>query len=609
MSKNLPLGPAGSAPKSETPPPWWCRTLTLAAVIFAAILLNNQRFIFHSVNHEMHDLAANSHQVLQIKEFHNVLGHFCRFGFYNPGPAFFYFYAAGEALFFDALHLVPTPFNAQFIALYAFSAFFFSATLSVICRRLATADRKWFLGLALLLAAWHFGAVGGFYGRQGFFDIWPPHVLALPFLCFLVAGASVASGGGKDLPLMTLAGCFLAHGYACMALFVVLIPLVAYGGLLQHWRSSRSKRVAWPWQVFPRQHWLAGAIIALFLVPIVIDVVTATPNNLRLIFDHVSTAYGEPKGPLRSILYFLHYGAYTPYPNSNSIPAFETFDAQGTLSFFRTHWRAYGLWLIAIVVPIILVKDMARLRRRNARTENDHLTAIAVKAFLLRVYVVLCAAVVLTIVWGHFLEGPMYYYISTFNFAIYYGFALIFAITAALWIERRAFEGLESSTSYSRNWRRWLKIVGPILIAFAAVATFAHEARRFRSPSPNQDQQRLFATSIERALKMDSIQPKLLRFEGQAWGEAAGVALYLRRAGCSWYVADYAPSIPLIFGRDRAIPDKETDARVPNASIWRIVSPRSASFLEKEGFTVLRLAMDVDLVIKPDLRDKAQIEK
>jgi hypothetical protein len=608
MSKNLPLGSASSASKSDHPPPWWCRTSTLAVVFFAAILLNNQRFIFDSVHYEINDLAANSLQVFQAKHLHHVLGHFCRFGFYHPGPAFFYFYAASEALFFDALRLVPTPFNAQFIALYALSAFFFSATLNVICRRLDTAGRKWFLGLALLLAAWHFGAVGEFYGRQGLFDIWPPHILALPFLCFLVAGASVASGGGKDLPLMTLAACFLVHGYVCLPLFVVPITLLAYGALLREGRSTRSERVSWPWQAFPRQHWLAGTIIVLFLVPIVIDVITTEPNNIRLILDHIRTAYGERKGLLRSILYFLHFGAYAPYPSSNSIPAFETFDARGTLLFFRAHWRAYGLWLCTIIVPIILIKNTSLFCRRGVHGETDHLTDV--KAFLLRLYLVLGAAVLLTIAWGHFLEGPMYYYISTFNFAIYYGFSLIFAITAALWIEHRGLaEGLASSTSYSGNWRKWMKIVGPIMIALATVAAFVHQARRFRSPAPNQDQQRLFASSIERALKLDSIQPKLVRFEGQAWGEAAGVALYLQRAGCSWYVADYAPSIPLIFGRDRAIPDKETDARVPNASIWRIVSPRSASFLLREGFTVLPLAWDVELVIKPDLRAGAQIEK
>jgi hypothetical protein len=408
---------------------------------------------------------------------------------------------------------------------------------------------------------------------------------------------------------MTLAACFLVHGYACLPLFVVPITLLAYGGLLQQGRTARSERVSWPWQAFPRQHWLAGALIALFLVPIVIDVVTAEPNNIRLILDHIRTGYGERKGLLRSILYFLHFGAYAAYPNSSFIPSFETFDARGTLLFIRTHWRAYGLWLSAVIVPIILMRHTARFCRRGTHPENEHPTAIDVKVFLLRMYAVLGAAILLTIVWGHIQEGPMYYYISLFNFAIYYGFLLILAITAALWIEHRALaEGLASSMPYSGNWRKWTKIVGPIMIALAAVAAFAQEARRFRSPSPNQDLQRLFATTIERALKMDSIQPKLLSFEGQTWAEAVGVALYLQRAGCSWYVADYAPSIPLIFGRDRAIPDKETGARLPNASIWRIVSTGSASLLEKEqGLTVLPLVRDVDLVIRPGLRNGAQI--
>jgi hypothetical protein len=255
------------------------------------------------------------------------------------------------------------------------------------------------------------------------------------------------------------------------------------------------------------------------------------------------------------------------------------------------------------------MKDTACFRRCGTQVENDHSNLIDVKAFLLRMYVVLGAAILLTIAWGYILEGPMYYYISAFNFAIYYGFSLIFAITAAVWIEHRtSAEGLASSTSDSGNWRKWMKIMGPIVIALAVVAAFAHGARRFRSALPNQDQQRLFASTIERALKMDSIQPKLLSFEWPTWAEAVGVALYLQRAGCPWYVADHGPLIPFMFGRDRAIPDKETGARVPNASIWRIVSPKSASLLQKEqGLSILPLATDVDLVIRPNLRNEAQI--
>lgn len=592
--------------KSRARPRWWCRTSVLAAVIFAAILLNNEKYIFRSSQYERSDIAANSLQVFRAKQFHLVLGHYCRFGFYHPGPAFFSVYAAGEALFHDALHLVPTPFNAQMIALYALSAFFFSATLSVISRRLDTVVSKWFLGLALLLAAWHFGAVGRHYefmpGHQGLFFIWPPCVLVLPFLCFLAASASVASGGGRDLPLMTLAAGFLVHGHVAMPLFVVPITLLAYGGLLQRVRRARSDGIAWPWQAFPRSHWFAAALIALFLVPIGLDMVTSDPSNVRLILDHIRTSYGERKGVGQSVLYFLHFGAYAAYPNSNIIPAFETYDAQGTLLFFRTHWRAYGLWLVVICVPIIfLLRNRTRLSRRAPGSENESLIPTEVRLFLLRMYLILGAAICLTIVWGHLQEGPMYYYSSFCNFAIYYGFLLVFAMTAALWIERRALsKRLAVTASPLENWRKSMRAAGPCLVALAAIAAFAHEARRFRSAPPNQEEQRLFATTIETALKMDPVEPKLLRFEGQAWAEALGVALYLQRAGATWYVADYAPSIPLMFGRDRAIPDKETAGRVPDASIWRIVSPRSASFLAKEqGLTVLPLARDTNLVIRP----------
>jgi hypothetical protein len=143
--------------------------------------------------------------------------------------------------------------------------------------------------------------------------------------------------------------------------------------------------------------------------------------------------------------------------------------------------------------------------------------------------------------------------------------------------------------------------LGPFLIALAAVVAFAREARRFRYRPQDSAQQYIFATTMERALKGDSIQPKLLSFEGQTWAETVGAALYLQRAGEEWYVADYAPSIPLIFGRDRAIPDKETAARLPHASVWRIVSTASSvNILAKEpGLMVLPLAKDINLVIRP----------
>jgi hypothetical protein len=573
---------------------WRWGTVVLATFIFAAILLNNAQPIFRVSHYEMNDLAANSLQIFQAKHFHLFVGNYSRFGFYHPGPAFFYVYAAGEALFHDGLHWVPTPFNAQLIALYALSAFFFSVTLSVMGRRFESSARKWFLGLALLLAAWHFGAVGRYYGHDGLFSIWPPCVLIFPFLCLLVAGASVACGGGRDLPLMTLAASFLVHGHVSMPLFVVPITLLVYGGLLLWARRGRS----WPSQVFPRQHWLAGAIIVLFLVPIVIDMIGSNPSNLRLIVDHLRSNYGERKEWLRSVLYFLHFGAYAPYPNSNTIPAFEEFDFPGTLGFFRAHWRAYGLWLLVISTSVALMKvrteSTARAPIRNRLIAGD------LRTFLFWMYLVLGFAILLTMVWGHTQEGPMYYYNALFNFAIYYGLLLIFAATVALWIARGAFAWPSKMTSDSSNWRTRVKTIGPLLLFLAAFAAFRHEARRFRSVEQDAAQQHLFAVTMARALEIDTIQPKVLSFEGQAWAETVGVALYLQRAGSPWYVTDYAPTIPLIFGRDRAIPEKETVAGLPNASVWRIVSPATADVLAREqGSTVLPLNREVKLVLRP----------
>ena len=132
--------------------PWWQRSWLIALALFAAVLLNNSQLIFHSRIYEQDDYAADSLQILKAKQFHETLGHYCRFQFHHPGPAFFYLFGWGELLFSDGLKLVPTPFNAQLIVLYGLNAFFFSAALMIVARRLRK-GRSWFLGLALLLAA------------------------------------------------------------------------------------------------------------------------------------------------------------------------------------------------------------------------------------------------------------------------------------------------------------------------------------------------------------------------------------------------------------------------------------------------------------------------
>src|SRR5205807_1657085 len=125
---------------------------------------------------------------------------------------------------------------------------------------------------------------------------------------------------------------------------------------------------------------------------------TAHPNNLQRIVGHLENGYGERKSLVQSVLYFLHFGAYSSYPNHNPIPAFEDLDSAGTLSFFTTHWKTYALWGIVIVLSAVLLRNRDGLR--------DELR------FRRWFWLVLLAATALSFFWGCLQEGPLFYYNS-----------------------------------------------------------------------------------------------------------------------------------------------------------------------------------------------------
>ena len=556
-------------PASESNTPWWQRTWFLALLLFAAVLLNNSELILNTRLYEADDFAANSLQVLKAKHFNETLGNYCRFGFHHPGPAFFYLFGWGEIVFHDVLPFVPTPFNGQLIALYALSAFFFGATIALIAAKLSRAAAGWFVGVSLLFAAWHFGAASKFFefipGYLGFLTPWPPCFIVLPFLCFVVAAGSVAAGYGKDLPLMTLAGCFLVHGHVAMPLFVVPLALFAYGAL---WREIGCAG-GQPWNLFRRQHWLAAATIALFLAPIVTDLLISEPNNLTRIVQHLRTSYGEGKGILQSLCYFLHFGAYAGAASDQPIPAFEAHDAATLRSFFLLHWRPYAWWLGSILVFIVTTR----------RTQPD---LPGTTKFRRRLCFALILATGLSVVWGCVQEGPMFDYNALYIFAIYYAWLLVVALSLALWIGSRC--------------PARFQVAGVIALMLAAATAFAHERRRFRGAASN-DAQRQFAASVEQALILDPSQPKFLNFDSEANGEAERVALFLERRRIAWWVRE---DWPLVFGEERIVRPGKTNQSVLtlSSSFWRIaLRSNPAKTGGDPNATVLPLTSEFDLVV------------
>ena len=558
----------------------WRYGLILTAVVFTALVLNNSHVIFQTPIYETGDIAANSLQVQKAKHFRETLGNYSRFGFHHPGPAFFYVFAAGEALFFDAAHAVPTAFNGQLIAHYLLSAFFFAVSLALIGGWLDRGAARWFLGLALLFAAWHFGAVGKFYefipARLGLLNLWSPCLIVLPFLCFVVVAASVSAGSGKDLWLMVLAGCFLVHGHVAMPLFVVPVASLAYACLWMEARRTGRR----PCNLFPRQHWIAGAIIALFLVPIAIDCFTTHPSNLQRIVGHFRGRYGEGKGILQSLFYFLHfatYAAYASHPSHPPIPVFEPFDSTRLLAFFSAHWRACALWFGSILLFAMASKSAAPPNSQRRQIQK----------FRRRLCLILVVAAVLSLFWGMLQEGPMFDFNALFNFAIFYGWLLVVALSVAVWIEDQLVRAGKAAAR--------IRLAGLIAVSLAVIIAFGHERRRFRA-SPDEKAERAFADAIERALILDRIEPKFLNFDWQAGGEATRVALYLERHGIQWWVRE---DWPLFFGEERILRQGKAGQPVATSesSFWRIGLRANTPGLTAANANAFRLTDEYDLIV------------
>lgn len=213
---------------------------------------------------------------------------------------------------------------------------------------------------------------------------------------------------------------------------------------------------------------------------------------------------------------------------------------------------------------------------------------LEVAKFRRRLGLILVIGTGLSLAWGTMQEGPMFDYNSLFNFAIYYGWLLVLALTAALWIEKRV------------SARRSRVAQSAVLIALVLItaAAFILERRRFRA-TPNEKEQRRFAAAVDNALAFDPIQPKFLNFDWQAGGQTTRVALYLERRGIRWWVRE---DWPLHFGAEHILKPGQPDHPVPtlSSSFWRVT--QNSNPIATEGdprAIVLPVAPGYDLVIHP----------
>lgn len=474
------------------------RGLFLAIFLGLVFVLVAARYelVLRAPFHDAGDNAVNALQIHNAKHFAEIYGNYSRFEFNHPGPAFFYVYAAGELVFHDLLHLVPAPANAHVLAGIILQSFFFALALALLSTHLPW---RALLPLTLLAAALHFG-----HQHEPFVSIWPPHVLLMPFLCFLVVCTSVATGRVRELPLLVFVGGFLFHGHVAQALFVGLL------GTLAVFLGRKSLRADHPlgWREFVRVHrrelGRSALVAAVFLLPLIIDVATrGLRGNVATIIGRFLKNTEEAVTFAQSALYFLSFA--TPTRDQDILLAKLTPEMW---AFFGQHAWRIALWLAILIGPVAWVFA----RRKQFAAEE--------RRFFLRAGAMLGATVLGCLLWGKAQAGGMHHFNGYFYYTIYFfGLLLALALVARL-LERFS-----------------LKFAGAAACAFAgAIAALA-----FRAGAPGEAESSIpIRDGTRQALAADpDKRPKLLVFEHAHWPSAAGVALELQYQGVRFYAGPW----------------------------------------------------------------------
>ena len=501
---------------------WFVLWLTLSLGLVWA----NRDLLCRPVYEEGDD-AANALSIERAKHGTEMHGNYSRFGFHHPGPAFFYVYAAGEWILEDALRVAPARHNAHLLAGILLQAAFLAGLIALLA---GYTEQPWCVAwLLLAVLAAHFAFV-----PHAFSSIWPPFVLMLPLAGLVVAAASLATGSHRGWLGLALAGGFLLHGHVAQPL--VVFPLVAMA-VAGRWWSTRQLHTGWTDRLLPPRptRWVVGALVALFLLPLVLDLTAGRESNAARIVQHLIEADVRTRptwsGAVGYTLSFFAYASDQDQwwgPNVTTSPA----------GWLGQH--AVGAVLGLALAGVALV---AVLRRWRTPTPTAQL--------IRRLAIGWLAGLLLALLWARRQDGGLLYFNSYYLFGL--GALLpVFPILA-----------------WSAKLHR-LPVWAPAVVA---VGLLLGGAPRFRAEALIAGTNATaIADHLPDLLARDPwpAAPKLLQFDQEHWAPAVTLAAALQRAGVPFYVA---PGWAFMFGEDHVLHHAPEAVQQGPLALWHIGAP------------------------------------
>jgi hypothetical protein len=454
------------------------------------VLLIRNAFLFTTPLNEDADMGADSILIEQARRFTLLVGNYSREKFNHPGPAFLYVQSWGETLFWQVLHVVPTAWNGQLIALYGLNACF--AALVVATGYGWTRSVRG--AVAVLAVALGYGALH----PAMFSSDWMPYVYVPAYFAFLVAIASVAAGRVQDSWIAALSGWFLIHGHACFLFFVPVLGVAALAVLA--WPRRRSLWPALP-AFFARQRrvWVPVVVIsAAFVLPIAVELALHWPGNFGKYFSYSSSSRSGGHSPAQVISYALWFW-----------------------------WPARHAW--AALAILYAAAGLVTWRLPAGPVRRFCVSLLAFDALSSAAFVAYTAVGI---------DDLSQYYIGYF----YWSAPVITLLVIVLGLV----EALPEVLPIRRPLPSWLGLAAAATAAVAACAAFAavpqtrtstdHADPANLSTGPNTDP--AMRAGVARMAAIAGSRPIVLRFPHDAWPAMTGILVQAERTGVRACVAD-----------------------------------------------------------------------
>jgi hypothetical protein len=503
------------------------------------------------------DVAVLESSIRDTLGGHQLLGPYSHFGWFHPGPAYFYVMGPVYWVFGESA-------RSMFLGAFLINAACALAIVAVIRWRAGEWAARWG---ALVVAGLLFFTETS---QLVLYNPWNPAVLALPFLLVMVLAAAAATGSALSLIWAVLVGSFVVESELGTAPAVLSVLVV--GAALWGWAQFRQGQR--PRARSPRHLVAVGGsalLVVLVWVPPLVQQTTRTPGNAGKIvsfFEHPPTAQQAGGGHTRgqAVRGVAEYAATLPL-KANPFPCCEPNQFAGPNSDYTGRLVVFGGGvLVGVGVAVI------GWRRR-------HQLAMALGA----ISVVASAAAVVS---ATQVVGPLYEHLLWWTTAVLVPAWIGAGLLALDFIGKR--KGGPLSTPTGR------RIMSAVLAVGCAVPCLALAWSLFRDP-PNgygDDAGRQIAVRlVEQPVRAMHVRDlRVQEADPDQFGLAASIVVELQKAGVAVHLE---PPASASYGSQEQV-------RGPDQALLVVSGPHDPSpAVSTAGATHLGTVEDMQLWLRP----------